>query len=88
MYKVLRIICCVICALCLAACVFVFVYLGIVWGIVTVVAAGAFFALTLLFKGLQEDGEKKEKENDTPKEDKDETSDADPTADKSLTDKE
>lgn len=59
MYKILRIICCVICALLLAACVFVFVYLGTVWGIVTVVAAAAFFALTMLFKGLQEDYEKK-----------------------------
>lgn len=59
MYKILRIICCVICALILAACIFIFVYLGPIWGICSVVAAVAFFALTMLFKGLQEDYEKK-----------------------------
>ena len=64
MYKILRIICCVICAMLLAACVFIFVYLGIVWGITSVVAAGAFFALTMLFKGLQEDKEKKQSEQE------------------------
>lgn len=70
MYKVLRIVCCVICALLLAACVFVFVYLGTVWGIVTVVAAAAFFALTMLFKGLQEDYEKKHpSQSDAPSSD-------------------
>ncbi len=73
MYKILRIICCVICALLVAACVFVFVYLGVVWGISTIVAAVTFFALTLLFKNLQEDRDKKkdlqqpssEKKNDS-----------------------
>ena len=55
MYKILRIICCVIAALLLAACIFVFVYLGVIWGLCTVVGAAAFFALTILFKSLQED---------------------------------
>lgn len=59
MYKILRIICCVIAALCVAACVFIFIYLGVVWGICSIVGAGAFFALTVLFKNLQEDQEKK-----------------------------
>ena len=59
MYKILRIICCVICALLLAACIFIFVYLGTIWGICSVVAAAALFALTILFKGLQEDYDKK-----------------------------
>ncbi|MCM1546063.1 MAG: hypothetical protein NC033_03395 [Clostridiales bacterium] len=59
MYKILRIICCIICALLLAACVFVFVYAGTIWGICSVVAAAAFFALTILFKSLQEDYDKK-----------------------------
>lgn len=62
MFKILRIVCCVICALLLAACVFVFIYLGTVWGIADVIAAAAFFALTILFKGLQEDYEKKHPE--------------------------
>ena len=60
MYKILRIICCVVSALCLAACVFIFVYTNVVWGICSVVAAAAFFALTLMFKGLQKDQEKKQ----------------------------
>ncbi|MDE6850496.1 MAG: hypothetical protein K2J54_04130 [Clostridia bacterium] len=60
MYKILRIICCVIAALILAACVFIFVYLGVIWGICSVVAAAAFFALTMLFKSLQEDYDKKQ----------------------------
>ena len=60
MFKILRIICCVISALLLAACVFCFIYLGNVWGIATIVAAGAFFALTILFKTLQEDKQKKD----------------------------
>lgn len=55
MYKILRIICCVISALLLAACVFIFVYLGTVWGIACLIGAAAFFALTILFKNLQED---------------------------------
>lgn len=59
MYKILRIICCIIAALALAACVFVFVYAGWVWGIADIVGAGAFFALTVLFKRLQEDEEAK-----------------------------
>lgn len=71
MYKVLRIICCVICALILAACIFIFVYLGVIWGICSVVAAAAFFALTMLFKGLQEDYEKKHP-SEQPPEDKEE----------------
>ncbi len=62
MFKILRIVCCVICALLLAACVFVFIYLGTVWGIADVIAAAAFFALTMLFKSLQEDYEKKHPE--------------------------
>ncbi len=71
MYKILRIICCVICALILAACIFIFVYLGVVWGLCSVVAAAAFFALTMLFKGLQEDYEKKHsKENEESEEEK------------------
>ncbi len=64
MYKILRIICCIIAALILAACVFIFVYLGVIWGICSVVAAAAFFALTMLFKSLQEDYEKKNKPED------------------------
>ena len=59
MYKVLRIICCVISALLVAACVFAFIYLGTVWGIATIIGAGTFFALTMLFKSLQQDYEKK-----------------------------
>ena len=59
MYKILRIICCIIAALCLAACIFVFVYLGVIWGLCTVVGAAAFFGLTVLFKSLQEDYERK-----------------------------
>ncbi|MCM1438903.1 MAG: hypothetical protein NC131_06790 [Roseburia sp.] len=35
-----------------------FVYLGVIWGICSVVAAAAFFALTVLFKNLQEDYDK------------------------------
>ncbi len=62
MYKILRIICCIIAALCVAACVFMFIYLGVVWGICSIVGAGAFFALTVLFKNLQEDQEKKAEE--------------------------
>lgn len=65
MFKILRIVCCVICALLLAACVFVFIYLGTVWGIADVIAAAAFFALTILFKSLQEDYEKKHSEKFT-----------------------
>lgn len=68
MYKVLRIICCVICALILAACIFIFVYLGPIWGICSVVAAAAFFALTILFKSLQEDYEKKNNPEPQPEE--------------------
>lgn len=64
MYKILRIICCIISALFLVACVFVFVYLGIMWGLCTVVGAAAFFALTILFKSLQEDYEKKHPKDD------------------------
>lgn len=82
MYKILRIICCVISAALLAACVFIFVYLGVVWGITTVVAAGAFFALTMLFKGLQEDKEKKQAESTATDEQPEQ-----PSADKELTDK-
>lgn len=70
MYKILRIICCVIAALILAACVFIFVYLGVIWGICSVVAAAAFFALTMLFKGLQEDYDKKQALNQPPSEEK------------------
>lgn len=74
MYKILRIICCVIAALFLVACVFVFVYLGVMWGLCTVVGAAAFFALTILFKSLQEDYEKKNKPApDNQPEEKDET---------------
>lgn len=65
MYKILRIICCVIAALCVAACVFVFIYAGTVWGICTLLGAVVFFALTVLFKHYQEDGESK---NGTPDE--------------------
>lgn len=61
MYKILRIICCVISALLVTACVFVFVYFGIVWGVSTIIAAGIFFVLTILFKNLQQD---KERENE------------------------
>lgn len=64
MYKILRIICCVICALILAACVFLFVYLGTFWGLISLLCAAIFFALTLLFKGLQEDYDKKHPHND------------------------
>lgn len=71
MYKILRIICCVICALILAACIFIFVYLGPIWGICSVVAAAAFFALTILFKYLQEDYDKKHSDEQPP-EDKEE----------------
>lgn len=70
MYKILRIICCVIAALILAACVFIFVYLGVIWGICSVVAAAAFFALTMLFKGLQEDHDTKQALNQPPSEEK------------------
>ena len=49
-----------LCAALLAACVFLFVYLGTFWGVVSLVAALALFLLTLLFKGLQEDREKKD----------------------------
>ena len=65
MFKILRIVCCVICALLIAACVFFFIYLGPVWGIADVIAAAAFFALTMLFKSLQEDYEKKHPEKFT-----------------------
>lgn len=60
MYKILRIICCAISALLLAGCVFFFIYLGNVWGIGSIILAGAFFALTILFKTLQEDKAKKD----------------------------
>lgn len=72
MYKILRIICCVIAALLLAACIFVFVYLGVIWGLCTVVGAAAFFALTILFKSLQEDYEKKNKSEPSPVEEENE----------------
>lgn len=42
-----------------AACVFVFVYAGTVWGIATIVGAAAFFALTMVFRSLQTDKEKR-----------------------------
>lgn len=58
-FKILRIICCIVAALAVAACVFVFVYAGTVWGIISIVGAAAFFALTVLFKKLQEDEETK-----------------------------
>lgn len=61
MYKILRIVCCVIAALCVAACVFAFIYGGVVWGVCTLLGAAAFFALTVLFKHYQEDGENKNK---------------------------
>lgn len=64
MYKILRIICCVISAAILAACVFLFVYLGTFWGLISLLCAAIFFALTLLFKGLQEDYDKKHPYND------------------------
>ncbi|MGN1373151.1 MAG: hypothetical protein ACI4VK_03780 [Candidatus Coproplasma sp.] len=64
MFKILRIISCIISALCCAACVFVFIYAGIVWGICTLVGAGTFFALTVLFKRFQEDEEEKQKNGD------------------------
>ncbi len=59
MYKILRIVCCIISALLLAGCVFFFVYLGNVWGIASVIGAAAFFALTILFKSLQEEQQAK-----------------------------
>ena len=59
MYKILRIICCVIAALAAAGCIFVFIYGGIIWGVATVIGGAAFFALTILFKSLQEDYDKK-----------------------------
>lgn len=58
-FKILRIICCIVAVLAVAACVFVFVYAGTVWGIISIVGAAAFFALTVLFKKLQEDEEEK-----------------------------
>ena len=60
MYKILRIICCVISALLLAGCVFFFVYLGNVWGFASLIGAGGFFALTVLFKTLQEEKQQKD----------------------------
>lgn len=69
MYKILRIICCVISALLVTACVFVFVYLGIVWGISTIIAAGIFFVLTILFKNLQQDKERENEKRMKQKED-------------------
>ncbi|MDE7076082.1 MAG: hypothetical protein K2O62_02035 [Clostridia bacterium] len=48
----------------LAACVFLFVYLGTFWGLISLLCAAIFFALTLLFKGLQEDYDKKHPHND------------------------
>lgn len=63
-FKILRIICCVLCAAILAACVFLFVYLGTFWGLISLLGAAVFFALTLLFKGLQEDYDKKHPFND------------------------
>lgn len=70
MYKILRIICCVISVLLVAACVFVFVYAGTVWGIATIVGAAAFFALTMVFRSLQTDKEKRSQplEGDTEEE--------------------
>ncbi|MGN0805535.1 MAG: hypothetical protein ACI4MC_00730 [Candidatus Coproplasma sp.] len=59
MFKILRIISCIIAALCVAACVFVFIYAGVIWGICTLLGALVFFALTVLFKRYQEDGEEK-----------------------------
>lgn len=59
MFKILRIISCIFSALCLAACVFVFIYAGMVWGICTLVGAGTFFALTVMFKRFHEDEEAK-----------------------------
>ena len=60
MYKILRIICCVISAMLLAGCIFFFVYLGNVWGFASVIGAGGFFALTVLFKTLQEEKQQKD----------------------------
>lgn len=59
-YETLRIISCIIAAVILAATVFIFVYLGMVWGIISLVAAGAFTALTFYFKSKQEALEKKD----------------------------
>lgn len=60
MYKILRIICCVISALLVAGCVFFFVFFGTVWGIGSIICAGGFFALTILFKTLQEEKQAKD----------------------------
>lgn len=64
MFRVLRIVCCVLCAAIIAACVFLFVYLGTYWGLISLLCAAILFALTLLFKGLEEDYNKKHPAND------------------------
>lgn len=69
MLKILRIICCIISVLCCAACVFVFIYAGITWGFCTVLAAAAFFALTVLFKRYQEDRDDKNADGEQPADD-------------------
>ena len=60
MFKNLRIISCVLAVICAAAAIFVFVYAGIAWGFICVAGAVAFFLLTLMFKRMQEDRERKD----------------------------
>ena len=77
-----------ICAAILAACVFLFVYLGTFWGLISLLCAAIFFALTLLFKGLQEDYDKKHPNNNhvEPIQPTAPTEPAEPEADKTPTD--
>lgn len=66
MFKYLRITSCIIAVLFAAAAIFVFVYAGMAWGFICVAAAALFFALTVLFKRLQE--KKDLKDNPPPPE--------------------
>lgn len=59
MYKILRIICCILAAAAAGAAALVFIYAGTLWGVAAVVSAAVFGALTVTFKQLQENEERK-----------------------------
>ena len=60
MFKALRIVCALAAAALAVACVFLGIFLGIVPFFCCVAGAVFFFALSMLFKFLQEDKEKKD----------------------------
>ena len=80
MWKYLRMICAVVAAIAVAASVFIAIYLGMVPFWATLAGALLFFALSMLFKFLQEEREKDagDEPNDTDADDAPATSAAAP----------